>query len=97
MTQQIVVALIVALAAFYALWRWMPGGWRRVVAGKLAAGTRRAGLVDDESAARLAATLGKASGCGACDTCGSCSTGGDTKALAPSEAQGGGIPSPRPH
>jgi len=29
MTQQIVVALIVALAAIYAVWRWMPGSWRR--------------------------------------------------------------------
>jgi len=74
MTQQIVVALIVALAALYAIWRWMPGSWRRAAAGRVAAGSHRAGLVDAKSAERLAASLGKASGCGSCDSCGSCST-----------------------
>ncbi|MDM0012695.1 hypothetical protein QTH87_09660 [Variovorax sp. J22P168] len=72
MTQQIVVALIVGLAAIYAVWRWMPARWRRGAAGRLAAGSQRAGLVDAERAERLAATLGKASGCGSCDSCGSC-------------------------
>jgi hypothetical protein len=76
MTQEIIVGLIVALAAFYALWRWMPAGWRRAAAGKLAAGTQRAGLVDAERAQQLAASLGKASGCGACDSCGSCGSAG---------------------
>jgi hypothetical protein len=79
MTQQIVVGLIVALAAFYALWRWMPGSWRRAAAGKLAAGTQRAGLVDAERARQLAASLGKASGCGSCDSCGSCGAAPDAK------------------
>ena len=76
MTQEMIVGLIVALAAFYALWRWMPAGWRRAAAGKLAAGTQRAGLVDAERAQQLAASLGKASGCGACDSCGSCGSAG---------------------
>jgi hypothetical protein len=76
MTQEMIVGLIVALAAFYALWRWMPAGWRRAAAGKLAAGTQRAGLVDAERAQQLAASLGKASGCGACDSCGSCASVG---------------------
>jgi hypothetical protein len=82
MTQQILVALIVALAAAYAVWRWMPGSWRRAAAGRLAAGTQRAGLVDAERAQQLAASLGKASGCGSCDSCGSCGTAGDDKSLA---------------
>lgn len=76
MTQEIIVGLIVAAAAFYALWRWMPATWRRSAAGKLAAGTQRAGLVDAERAQQLAASLGKASGCGACDSCGSCGSAG---------------------
>jgi hypothetical protein len=76
MTQQIVVALIVALAAIYAVWRWMPGSWRRAAAAKVAAGSQRAGLVDAERAEQLAASLGKSSGCGSCDSCGSCSTAG---------------------
>jgi hypothetical protein len=76
MTQEMIVGLIVALAAFYALWRWMPAGWRRAAAGKLAAGTQRAGLVDAQRAQQLAASLGKASGCGACDSCGSCGSAG---------------------
>ena len=82
MTQEMIVGLIVALAAFYALWRWMPAGWRRAAAGKLAAGTQRAGLVDAQRAQQLAASLGKASGCGSCDSCGSCGTAGDDKSLA---------------
>ncbi|MDN8612520.1 DUF6587 family protein [Variovorax ginsengisoli] len=76
MTQEIIVGLIVALAAFYALWRWMPANWRRAAAGKVAAGTQRAGLVDAQRAQQLAASLSKASGCGACDSCGSCGSAG---------------------
>ena len=72
MTQQLIVGLIVAAAAFYAVWRWMPAGWRRSAAHKLAAGTHRAGLVDQERADQLAASLAKTSGCGSCDSCGSC-------------------------
>ncbi|MGJ7507962.1 DUF6587 family protein [Variovorax sp. GT1P44] len=79
MTQQIVVALIVVLAAVYAVWRWMPGNWRRAAAARLAAGSQRAGLVDAERAQQLAASLGKTSGCGSCDTCGSCSTGAGSR------------------
>ncbi|MBT2333804.1 hypothetical protein J7E49_07790 [Variovorax paradoxus] len=72
MTQQLIVGLIVAAAAFYAVWRWMPARWRRSAAHKLAAGTQRAGLVDQERAQQLAASLAKTSGCGSCDSCGSC-------------------------
>jgi hypothetical protein len=76
MTQQIIVALIVALAAVYAAWRWMPGRWRRALAVKIAAGSQRAGLVDAQRARQLAAALGKTSGCGSCDSCGACSVAG---------------------
>ncbi|MBN8756414.1 MULTISPECIES: DUF6587 family protein [Variovorax] len=72
MAQQLIVGFIVAAAAFYAVWRWMPAGWRRGAAQKLAAGTHRAGWVDEERARELAASLAKTSGCGSCDSCGSC-------------------------
>ena len=72
MAQQLIVGLIVAAAAFYAVWRWMPAGWRRGAAQTLAAGTHRAGWVDEERARELAASLAKTSGCGSCDSCGSC-------------------------
>lgn len=72
MGQQLIVGLIVALAALYAVWRWMPAGWRRSAAGKVAAGSHRAGLVDRERADALAASLAKSSGCGSCDSCGAC-------------------------
>jgi len=86
MTQQIMVALIVALAAFYAVWRWMPASWRRAAAAKVAAGSHRAGLVDADRAQQLAASLGKTSGCGSCESCGSCSPAG-AKAREGSESQ----------
>ncbi|MDM0113015.1 hypothetical protein QTI66_12725 [Variovorax sp. J22R133] len=82
MTQQIIVAVIVALAAIYAVWRWMPSKWRKAAAGKVAAGTHRAGLVDESRAQQLAASLAKSSGCGSCDSCGSCGTAGDKSSLA---------------
>jgi len=72
MTQQLIVGLIVAAAALYAVWRWMPAGWRRGAARKLAAGTQRTGLIDQTRADQLAASLAKTSGCGSCDSCGSC-------------------------
>jgi hypothetical protein len=76
MTQQIIVGAIVALAALYAVWRWMPAAWRRSAAGRLATGARRAGWVDAGRANALAATLSKSSGCGACESCGSCGSRG---------------------
>ena len=79
MTQPIIVGLIVAMAAVYAVWRWMPAGWRRSAAVKLAAGSHRAGLVDAQRADALAASLGKTSGCGSCDSCGACGTGAKGK------------------
>lgn len=85
MIQQIIVGLIVACAALYAVWRWMPATWRRAAAGKVAAGSHRAGLVDAQRAEALAASLAKRSGCGSCDSCGSCGTGARKEA----DARGG--------
>jgi hypothetical protein len=77
MSQQIIVAIIVALAAIYLAWRWMPAGWRRALAAVLAHGSKRAGLVDEARAQQLAASLAKTSGCGACDSCSpACSSSG---------------------
>ncbi|WP_260602492.1 DUF6587 family protein [Variovorax sp. MHTC-1] len=87
MTQQIIVGLIVALAAIYAVWRWMPAGWRRAAAARLASGTQRAGLVDAERARQLADSLAKSSGCGSCDSCGSCGTTKSGPAAAPDRAK----------
>jgi hypothetical protein len=75
MLQHVIVAIIVAGAASYALWYWMPAGWRRGLAARLAGGSRRLGLKEAQ-AQRVAATLGAAPGCGACDSCGSCATPG---------------------
>ncbi|MFT3721279.1 DUF6587 family protein [Pseudorhodoferax sp.] len=72
MLQNLIVFAIVAAAAVYAVWRWMPAAWRRGAARRLAAGSQRAGLVDDAQAERLAASLAKTSGCGDCESCGSC-------------------------
>ena len=93
MVQEVIVALIVASAALYLAWRWMPAPWRRSLAGRLAAGGKRAGLVDGERAERLAASLAKKSGCGACDSCSpACaSSGGSDKKT---QARSGPIEAP---
>ena len=82
MAQNLIVGIIVALAAIYAVWRWMPAGWRRSAATKLAAGSHRAGLVDAQRADALAASLAKTSGCGSCDSCGSCGSAKTAQAAA---------------
>ncbi|HYP84799.1 DUF6587 family protein [Variovorax sp.] len=69
MIQEVIVALIVLVAGLYLAWRWMPARWRRAAAGQVAAGSQRTGLVDAEQADRLARSLAKSSGCGACDSC----------------------------
>ena len=76
--QQVIVALIVASAALYLAWRYMPAAWRRALASKMAAGGQRAGLVNEEGAEKLAKSLAKSSGCGACDSCSpACASNGD--------------------
>lgn len=76
MTQELTVGLIVIVAALSAAWRWMPSGWRHRAARGVAAGTQRAGLADQARADRIAAALGKTSGCGSCDSCGACGKAG---------------------
>ena len=44
MTQNLIVGLIVVFAALYAVWRWMPNGWRRSAASMFAAGTHKVTL-----------------------------------------------------
>ena len=76
--QEVIVALIGTVAVLYLAWRYMPAAWRRALAGKMATGGQRAGLVDAQGAQKLAATLAKSSGCGACDSCSpACASGGD--------------------
>jgi len=85
--QEVIVAFIGACAVLYLAWRYMPGAWRRALAAKMAAGGQRAGLVNEEGAEKLAATLSKSSGCGACDSCSpACASGkGDTQKTAPAK------------
>jgi hypothetical protein len=67
MTQYVVVALIVLLAAFYAGGKYLPVAWRRKLVYKL----RDRG----QGNGRLAQWLDKDGSCGSgCDTCGSCET-----------------------
>ena len=88
MVQHLVVFVIVAVAAAYAAWRWMPAAWRRGAARRLAAGSQRAGLVDAQRAERMAASLGKTAGCGACDSCDGCAAAG------PAAKSGGSLSQP---
>lgn len=77
MLQNLIVAVIVAIALVYTVWRWMPAAWRRDAARGMATGSRRAGLVNAQQAERLATSLAKDSGCGACDSCQQCAPAAD--------------------
>ncbi|WP_295529671.1 DUF6587 family protein [uncultured Pseudacidovorax sp.] len=70
--QNAVVALIVLVAAVYAAWHWMPAGWRRSLAPRMARWMARSGLVCEEREAKVARSLGQVGGCGSCDSCGTC-------------------------
>ena len=63
MAQDIIVGLIVAAAAFYVAWRYMPQGWRQ-----------RLGRV--HPALVQAPGCGSGDGGGGCSSCGSASGGG---------------------
>ena len=76
---QIVVAYtIVALAALYALWRFVPGLKPRLAAliGRL---LQHSGLISASHADQIVTKLSARSGCGSCDSCGAC----DPKKTAP--------------
>ncbi len=53
--QQVVVALVVAVAALYALWHFMPARWRRSLAARLGLGA--------------GAGQGGCHDCGGCNAC----------------------------
>jgi len=76
MGQEIAVAIVVAIAALYAVWYWMPGRWRQRLAAQLAGTGRRLGL-RQASAERVAQAVGEAPGCSSCESCGSCATPGN--------------------
>ena len=71
MVQNLLVGLIVVVAAAYALWILMPAHMRRAGAAALAAMARRCGLGEQESQ-QLRATLASHSSCGVCDGCKGC-------------------------
>jgi hypothetical protein len=69
--QLAIVYGVVAIAAIYALWRFVPG-LKKALAPKLATGLNRSGLISDDKAVQLATSLSKSAGCGSCDSCGAC-------------------------
>jgi hypothetical protein len=70
--QELTVALIVALAFVYAVWRVTPQALRRLVAAALLASCRRLGW-QGPSSLRLAERVAADASCGSCKTCGGCS------------------------
>ena len=71
MFQSVIVALIVAAAALYCLWLFLPAGWRRALAARLARQAGDAGL-DSGKVQALQARLERAPGCGDCASCRGC-------------------------
>ncbi|MEW6706902.1 MAG: DUF6587 family protein [Pseudomonadota bacterium] len=67
MAQDLVVALIVALALLYSLLALMPAAWRRALAGRLARGMGWS----DARAGRVEQAL-SAGACSDCERCGGC-------------------------
>ena len=63
--QQTVVAIIVLLAALYAVWRWLPAQLKRRAAHGIASSSERLGVTDAEGAQKLQQALQAPSGCGA--------------------------------
>ncbi len=70
-TELVIVYSIVAAAALYALWRFVPG-LKKQLAPRIAHILRALHLISPQRELTLAAKLGAASGCGSCDTCGAC-------------------------
>jgi hypothetical protein len=71
MTQYVIAALLVALAAVYATWLLLPATWQlrclQALERRLAAGTAPAWL-RQSVAQRLAARLAAGGGCGSCSS-----------------------------
>jgi hypothetical protein len=73
MWQDLIVYLIVAVAALYAAWRWMPIATRASVVSHAISFAKRIGL-SNESAARWQAQASAKTGCGSCGPCKACDT-----------------------
>jgi hypothetical protein len=73
MAQQLVVALIVGLAALYSAWTLMPAAGRRRLAALAARQLGRMGAAS-ATAERVEAALAASSGCSECSSCKGCST-----------------------
>ena len=68
--QELLVGIIVLLAALYAGAKYLPESWRRVLVHRLSRGGRASTLAN-----RLVAWLDTSASCGSgCGSCGSCAT-----------------------
>ena len=73
MWQDLVVYLIVLVAALYATWRWMPIASRAKVVSRAIIFSKRLGL-SNASAANWQARASAKTGCGSCGPCKACHT-----------------------
>ncbi len=73
MWQDLIVYLIVAAAALYAAWRWMPIATRASVVSHAILFVKRLGL-SNASAANWQARASAKTGCGSCGPCKACTT-----------------------
>ena len=73
MWQNLIVYFIVALAAIYAAWRWMPIASRANVVSHAILFSKRLGL-SNASAANWQARASAKTGCGSCGPCKACNT-----------------------
>ena len=71
MIQSVVVALIVAAAALYSVWLFLPAPWRLALAARVARQAGHAGLGSGKVQA-LQARLARAPGCADCASCRGC-------------------------
>lgn len=71
MVQSLIVSLIVAAAALYCAWIFMPAALRRAIAARLARQASRSGL-DAATARALQSRLERTSACGECASCKGC-------------------------
>ncbi len=71
MWQDLIVYLIVSVAALYAAWRWMPTATRAKVVSHAFVFAKRLGL-SNASAARWQVRASAKTGCGSCGPCNAC-------------------------
>jgi hypothetical protein len=79
--QSAVVFVIVAIAATYAILKFMPAAWRRSVAARAATWAQRSGA-SETTARRVEAKLASGGACGSCDSCKACATTPDSGSTA---------------